>query len=84
MPKDYKSFVLVAAHLVHNAHRYYGESNDTKSELLQLKLDMKTEDKTELKEDICKSVYKKLRELRTLKKTEPYQRATSTSNSSEE
>ena len=47
MPKDYKSFCLVAAHLTKNAHRYYKE--ETVSDIGECKLEA-AEVKVEIKE----------------------------------
>ena len=62
MPKDYKSFVLIAAHLVKNAHRYYApqEIENMKSE--------EGEPKSVDKCNECIVVNRQLREIRTLKR----------------
>ena len=72
MPKDYKSFVLVAAHLIKNAHRYYSseEMGGVKGVLDCYSAIgcVLSEENSELSEDVCKHVNKKLREIRTLKR----------------
>ena len=66
MPKDYKTFLLVAAHLVRNAHRYWKHEGETDAAHdlddfsvkyekdmktdLEIKMTMKTEIKMESKE----------------------------------
>ena len=75
MPKDYKSYCLVAAHLLKNAHRYQNcDDPDIKMELsfsfdnTDQKKYRKSEGSCENeKEDTVKLVNKKLREIRTLK-----------------
>ena len=67
MPKDYRSYCLVAAHLVKNAHRYYKDEDVKNEEIAEQKQAFKLDPKTE-KETACKEVNKKLREIRTLKR----------------
>ena len=73
MPKDYKSFCLVAAHLVKNAHRYFAAEaiqNEVKVEGNHIPggFDDCRTVKNESIEDACKDVNRKLREIRTLKR----------------
>ena len=49
MPKDYKSFCVVAAHLMKNAHRYY--NTEEYAQNTEMKTEMMTEVKTEMNED---------------------------------
>ena len=69
MPKDYKSFCLVAAHLAKNAHRYYiGEfPNEVKSEVKMVESHVGEESNPVEPESICRDVNQKLRSVRTLK-----------------
>ena len=75
MPKDYKLFCLVAAHLVKNAHRYYSDNSTDgsavavmKSETRVIKTDLASLECNDLNSDSkCKIVNKKLREIRNLK-----------------
>ena len=76
MPKDYKTFCLVASHLVKNAHRYYnGDSEcnevkqevkvDVKEEVMSAKIEVTSnEDSTEN----CQLANKMLRSIRMLKR----------------
>ena len=74
MPKDYKSYCLVAAHLVRNAHRYYKEEwkeEALKEEHIQVKLNASKvcDPETELDSNVInQEVNKLLREIRTLKR----------------
>ena len=61
MPKDYKSFCLVTAHLIRNAHRYYG-ADEVKNEEMKVTKE-ENEEETE-----TITVNKILREIRTLKR----------------
>ena len=63
MPKDYESYCLVAAHLIKNAHRYYNVESDVKSQV-----GVKMEQDSNDVDSECKTVNKKLREIRTLKR----------------
>ena len=77
MPKDYRSFCMVAAHLVKNAHHYYDSNAE---EVKQVKVEDKEADLKSLEEDIkkfemaidpedkCKLVNQKLRCIRNLKR----------------
>ena len=70
MPKDYKSYCLVAAHLVKNAHRYWDleskEGKEVKSAVENEigNVSMESKDKT----TECIEVNKRLREIQTLKR----------------
>ena len=65
MPKDYRTYSLVAAHLVKNAHRYYPAEETT---LFEDSIKCETDKKQMEEEDNCKVVNKCLREIRTLKR----------------
>ena len=68
MPKDYKSFCLVAAHLVKNAHRYYSNEDVSK---VDIKEDNETAEEmqpTPEPEDMCRAVNHKLNKIRSLKR----------------
>ena len=65
MPKDYKSFVLVAAHLVKNAHRYYDV--DCKEEGVKADVEIGTTGTTEENRK-CKELNKLLQEISSLKR----------------
>ena len=60
MPKDYKSFMQVATHLIKNAHRYHSAE-----ELNNADITVKNEVKLEIKKDLtelnCKEINKQLR-----------------------
>ena len=60
MPKDQRTYSLVAAHLVKNAYRYYKDE-----EKMEIK---KTESEVEYNEDPCVQVNRKLTAIRTLKR----------------
>ena len=65
MPKDYKSFVSVANHLVKNAYRYHNIDElkkDENTEEIKLERPIQQEDE----KSICKEVNKKLREASAL------------------
>ena len=64
MPKNYKSFCLVAAHLVKNAHRYYKVDEPVKSE--DMKCTLNVPDNTH-EENQCIKINKQLHEIRTMK-----------------
>ena len=66
MPKDYKSFCMVAAHLVRNAHRYY-ETNaeEVKEELNNIEHSLESYSEPE---DRCRVVNQKLNLVRSLKR----------------
>ena len=72
MPKDYKSFCLVAAHLAKNAHRYYSKE-DFKQQKMEGDLPDSMGEVDEVDkvvsepDDLCKEVNQKLRSIRTLK-----------------
>ena len=79
MPKDYKSFCLVTAHLARNAHRYYKESEQSlpqefisevtaKSKNVTTQPKQENQNVTDGMSDKCKDINKMLREIRTLKK----------------
>ena len=51
MPKDYKSFCLVAAHLVHNAHRYYSKEDISPLKVKQDCSDVLERNEEDLKKD---------------------------------
>ena len=75
MPKDYRSFCLVAAHLVKNAHRYFQHDyvdeeslKEEKSSQLKKEVSFCKNEPVENKEDECKEINKRLREIRTLKR----------------
>ena len=71
MPKDYKSFCMVAAHLYKNAHRYYSEvpeamnneMDSTQAQAPQGKEISATGDD----ESMCRSLNQRLLNARTLK-----------------
>ena len=73
MPKDLKTFMLVASHLIKNAHRYWDVDRD---EAQKIKIEaeeeigkINTEVYSQTKEtSLCIEVNKKLREIRTLKR----------------
>ena len=75
MPKDYRSFLLVTAHLVKNAHRYWGVDSE---EAKKIKTEVEEEfnisgygncaDSSGDKTTKCIEVNKLLREIRTLKR----------------
>ena len=67
MPKDYKSFCLVAAHFIKNAHRYWNiEPEKAKQMKIEAEEVSKTEN-TQVSEAVL-LVNKQLREIRTLKR----------------
>ena len=67
MPKDYKSFCMVAAHPVRNAHHYYdGNPDENRLEMMEVN-GSAPQSKLEV-EDKCKAVNQKLRYIRTLKR----------------
>ena len=76
MPKDHKSFCLVAAHLIRNAHRYFISEEidpDIKKELdVEIKKENKSEYGSQMKiensDEECREVNKVLRQIRTLKR----------------
>ena len=64
MPKDYKSFCLVAAHLVKNAHRYWDVDKPA-----EIKEENSTDNNMEHDSaSECKEINRKLRTIRTLKR----------------
>ena len=79
MPKDYKSFCLVASHLVRNAHRYYSIKKENLDNLVKEDFQSKKDDneirskkddnemENNQKGDDANTIHKKLREIRVLK-----------------
>ena len=74
MPKDYRSYCLVAAHLVRNAHRYHKEEvpENVRAEIIKEENTLKLSQSShgaELETDsvISQDANKLLREIRTLK-----------------
>ena len=68
MPRDYKSFCMVAAHLVKNAHRFYAEQNHDSLDTFKTEVQKSNSHEITDSEDKCKVLNQQLRSIRTMKR----------------
>ena len=67
MPKDYKSFVLVATYLAKNAHRYYSADDLKEVKKEENETTQQTKDTSSSSDLKCRDVHQQLTIIRTLK-----------------